>query len=322
MRTLSGIKPTGKIHMGNYFGAIRQFIDLQEKNENFYFIADYHALTSNPVKEELSSDSLSIVMDYLALGIDPNKSTIFLQSSVPQHCELSWILSNVTSLSLMKRGHAYKSLVDRRESINMGLFGYPILMAADILIYDADIVPVGRDQKQHVEFARDIAEKFNLIYGNTFKMPEPKILEMDHTVPGLDGKKMSKSYGNTLKIFDKESNIKKNIMGIVTDSKGVNESKDPDSCTIFKIYSLFLNGEEIKDLRKRYINGSVGYGNLKKELFERFMEYYKEARKIRESLEKDRGYVENILNKGKEKAKRIAQQKIERVRSQIGIYEL
>ncbi len=319
MRSISGVKPTGKIHLGNFFGAIKQFIETGTGYENFYFIADYHALTTNPKKEDLKRDSIDIAMDYLALGLDPNHSNIFLQSSLPQHCELQWILSNVTPLSLLMRGHAYKSSKDSNTNINMGLFNYPVLMASDILIYDADIVPVGKDQKQHVEFARDIAEKFNLTYGEGFKIPEAKILNETQTVVGIDGRKMSKSYGNTIKIFDEEKNIKKSIMGIVTDSKGVDETKNPANCNIFKIYSLFLNENEKEELERKYTEGGTGYGVLKKELFETLMEYFKKARIRRNELKNDREYVENILAKGKERAKSIANEKMSKIRELIGI---
>lgn len=319
MRSLSGIKPTGKIHLGNYFGAIKQFIENQDKYENFYFIPDYHSLTSNPSKSQLEEDSFDIVVAYLALGLNPEKSTIFFQSSVKEHCELTWILSNITPLPLLQRAHAYKDALSKNKILNSAVFFYPVLMAADILMYDADVIPVGKDQKQHVEIARDLAIKFNNIYGETFKLPEPYILENSKVVPGTDGNKMSKSYNNTIKIFGTDKEIKESIMGIVTDSKSVEEPKEPKTCNIFKIYKLFLSKEEENNLKKRYKKGNVGYGTLKKELLEIFMEYFKEARKKREELLKNREYIEKVLKDGANRARFIAEKKLKIVKEKIGL---
>lgn len=319
MRSLSGIQPSGILHIGNYFGAMKQFIDIQESYNGFYFIADYHALTSFPNPELLKQWTLDVVLDYLALGLDPKKSTIFLQSDVPEHVELSWLLSNVTPLALLERGHSYKDKISKGIKPNTGLFTYPILMAADILIYDADVVPVGKDQKQHLEMTRDIATKFNEMYNcNIFKLPEPKILESVSVVPGTDGEKMSKSYGNVINMFLPEKELKKQIMSVVSDSTPLEEPKNPDN-NITKIYSLFSTNEEIEILKNKFSAGNYGYGHAKTELFEKIMDHFASARKKREELSNNMDYVYGILKDGSSRARAIAEKKVSMAREVVGL---
>ncbi len=319
MRSLSGIQPSGTLHIGNYFGAMKQFIDIQDNYEGFYFIADYHALTSFPHPNDLRKWSIDVVLDYLALGLDPKKSTIFLQSDVPEHVELSWLLSNVTPLALLERGHSYKDKISKGIKPNTGLFTYPILMAADILIYDADVVPVGKDQKQHLEMTRDIATKFNEMYNcNIFKLPEPKILESVSVVPGTDGEKMSKSYGNVINMFLPEKELKKQIMSVVSDSTPLEEPKNPDN-NITKIYSLFSTNEEIEILKNKFSAGNYGYGHAKTELFEKIMDHFASARKKREELSNNMDYVYGILKDGSSRARAIAEKKVSMAREVVGL---
>lgn len=250
MRSLSGIQPSGILHIGNYFGAIKQFVELQDEYEGFYFLANYHALTSSPKGEDLKANTIGVILDYLALGLNPEKSTLFLQSDVPEHAELSWILSNIAPMGLLERAHSYKDKVAKGIKPNVGLFTYPILMAADILMYSPDIVPVGKDQKQHLEMTRDIATKFNETYGKeVFKLPKEKIVENVATVPGTDGDKMSKSYGNVINMFGSKKALKKQIMSIVTDSTPLEEPKDPDN-NITKLYALFATETEVEALKE------------------------------------------------------------------------
>lgn len=318
-RSLSGIQPSGILHIGNYFGAIKQFIDNQEKYEGFYFIADYHSLTSSPDPESLRENSYNIVLDYLALGLDPSKSTIFLQSDVPEHVELYWLLSTLTPVALMERGHSYKDKIDKGISPNMGLLSYPILMAADILIYDTDIVPVGKDQKQHLEMTRDIAIKFNERYkGDYFKLPEPLILEDLAVIPGTDGQKMSKSYNNTINMFASKKELKKQIMSIVTDSTPLEEPKNPDN-NITQLYTLFASQEKVQEMKEKFIAGNYGYGHAKTELLEAILEYFKEARERREELVNNPELVKSILKDGANRAREIAVNKIKLVKSAVGL---
>lgn len=318
MRSLSGIQPSGILHIGNYFGALKQFVDLQNKYEGLYFIADLHSLTSTTDPMKLNKNIKEIVLDYLALGLDPKKSTIFIQSEVPCVTELTWYLSNVTPISLMERGHAYKDKIAKGIKPNMGLFNYPILMAADILLYDTDIVPIGKDQKQHIEFTRDIAIKFNELYGETFKLQD-LILESVSIIPGTNGDKMSKSYGNVINMFESEKVIKKQVMSIVTDSKGLEESKDPDN-NITKIYELFASSDEVQALRQKFISGGYGYGHAKNLLYDRIMDYFSKSRKLREQLQNNEDYVVEVLNSGAKTANQIASKKLEEVRKAIGLY--
>lgn len=319
MRSLSGITPSGTLHLGNYFGAIKQFIDTQDKIEGFYFVSDYHALTVNPDPAVLRKNSYDIVLDYLALGLDPEKSVIFLQSNVPEHTELMWFLTNVTPVALLERAHSYKDKTAKGIAPNHGLFTYPVLMAADILMYDPDFVPVGKDQKQHVEIARDIAIKFNAIYGECFKLPEPVIRESVAVVPGIDGQKMSKSYGNTIEMFAEEKVLKKQIGAIVTDSKALEEPKEPESCNIFALYKLFASEQQLAELSSKYKAGNFGYGHAKKELLEIMLEYFKPYREKRKYLSENIGEVDKILKDGSDRAREIAIAKIKKVKSAIGL---
>lgn len=321
MRSLSGIQPSGILHIGNYFGALKQFVDLQDKYEGLYFLADYHALTSNPDPQKLKENTINVLLDYLALGLDPKKSTIFLQSDVQIHTELMWILNNVTPVALLERGHAYKDKINKGIKANTGLFTYPVLMAADILLYDTDYVPVGKDQKQHVEFARDIAIKFNEQYGKeVFKLPQDLILDDVAIVTGIDGEKMSKSYGNMINMFLPEKELKKQVMSIVTDSASLEESKNPDN-NITKIYQLFATKEEVNNMKQKFISGNYGYGHAKKELFEKIIEYFKDAREKREKLANNLDYVHEILKEGKIKASKLAEAKMKIVRETVGLYK-
>lgn len=318
-RSLSGIQPSGVLHIGNYFGAIKQFVELQDEYEGFYFLANYHALTSSPKGEDLKNNTINVILDYLALGLDPEKSTLFLQSDVPEHTELSWILSNVTPMGLLERAHSYKDKTAKGIKPNVGLFTYPVLMASDILIYSPDIVPVGKDQKQHVEITRDIATKFNETYGKeVFKLPKEKIVENVATVPGTDGDKMSKSYGNVINMFGSKKQLKKQIMNIVTDSTPLEEPKNPDN-NITKLYSLFATEEEVNTLKEKFLAGNFGYGHAKTELFDKFMDYFAPFQKKREELLQNMDYVNEILKKGALKAREIATKKVDEVRDAVGI---
>ena len=318
-RSLSGIQPSGVLHIGNYFGAIKQFVELQNEYEGFYFLANYHALTSSPKGEDLKNNTINVILDYLALGLDPEKSTLFLQSDVPEHTELSWILSNVTPMGLLERAHSYKDKTSKGIKPNVGLFTYPVLMASDILIYSPDIVPVGKDQKQHVEITRDIAIKFNETYGKeVFKLPKEKIVENVATVPGTDGDKMSKSYGNVINMFGSKKQLKKQIMSIVTDSTPLEEPKNPDN-NITKLYSLFATEEEVNTLKEKFLAGNFGYGHAKTELFDKFMDYFAPFQKKREELLQNMDYVNEILKKGALKAREIATKKVDEVRDAVGI---
>ncbi len=319
MRSLSGIQPSGILHIGNYFGAIRQFVEFQNQYEGFYFIANYHALTSSPEGESLKRNTIEVVLDYLALGLDPEKSTLFIQSDVPEHTELAWILSNVTPMGLLERAHSYKDKTAKGIKPNLGLFTYPVLMAADILMYDPDIVPVGKDQKQHVEITRDIAIKFNETFDReVFKLPQDKILETVAVVPGTDGDKMSKSYGNVINMFLSRKEIKKQIMSIVTDSTPLEEPKNPDN-NITKLYSLFASEAEVEQLKEKFLAGNFGYGHAKNELLDKFMDYFTPFREKREKLSDNLDYVNEILKKGAEKARHIASEKMELVRNTVGL---
>lgn len=315
---LSGIKPTGELHIGNYFGAMRQFVDFQDKYRSFIFIANYHALTSVSDKELLRKLSLDIAMDFLAIGLDPKKTTLFLQSDVPEVTELAWIFNTLTTVPYLSRAHAFKDAEAKNKEVNVGLFDYPILMAADILIYGSDVVPVGQDQKQHVEIARDTAQKFNRIFGDTFKMPEPLILDEVKTVMGTDGRKMSKSYGNGIGLFASDEEIKKAVMSIPTDSKGVNEPKDPDTCKVFAFHEL-LGGDDLQELRKRYLDGKIGYKESKDILVEKMKAFIGPMRKRREEIAKDTDAVLKILRDGGEVARKEAKKKMEEVREKVGL---
>ena len=318
-RSLSGIQPSGVLHLGNYFGALKQFVDMQNNYEGLYFIADYHSLTSQINPEILRKQSINIVMDYIAAGLDPKKSTIFLQSSVPLHTELMWILSNLTPMALLERGHAYKDKIAKGVKPNVGLFNYPVLMASDILIYDTDLVPVGKDQKQHIEFTRDFATRFNEFYDKEiFKLPDALILDTVATVVGTDGDKMSKSYGNIINMYVPEKELKKQVMSIVTDSTPLEEPKNPDN-NITKLYSLFSTEKELNIMKEKFLAGNYGYGHAKKELLERILDYFKEQRETRFKLENNLDYVNKILKEGSYRANEIASKKMKEVREVVGL---
>jgi tryptophanyl-tRNA synthetase len=326
-RILSGTQSSGKLHLGNYFGAIRQHIALQEEGECFYFIADYHALTSlqdreaDPAKRAdlLRSDIHDVAISYLALGLDPNKATFFRQSDVPEVTELAWILATVTGMGLLERAHSYKDKVARGIAPSVGLFTYPILMAADILIYRSHLVPVGQDQVQHLEMTRDMAGYFNRAYGQeVFPLPQERLDEVP-IVPGTDGKKMSKSYGNTIEIFAEGNALKKPVMSIVTDSLTVDDPKDPAKCNVFALWSLFASADEKAQMAERYRAGGMGYGEVKKALLAKIEDYFAPARSRRKELEKRPKDVEDILQAGAKKARAEAQQTMDLVRKAAGL---
>ncbi|MEO8044811.1 MAG: tryptophan--tRNA ligase [Spartobacteria bacterium] len=319
MRILSGIQPSGVLHIGNYFGMMRPAIALQAEGEALYFIANYHALTSLRDPAALRENSRRVALDFLACGLNPDKAALFLQSDVPQVTELAWMLSTVAPMGLLERAHSYKDKIARGLPASVGLFSYPVLMAADILIYDSDLVPVGRDQKQHVEITRDLAIKMNETYGEILRVPEPRIHEQTQTVPGLDGQKMSKSYGNTIDIFAEEKELRKRVMSIVTDSTPVEASKDPAASSIFQLYSLVATPEEATAMRAAFAQGGTGYGDLKKQLFGRLWEFFAPMRQRREEILAQADYIDRILAKGAQRANAIADQVMARVRGAVGL---
>src|SRR5207244_2947290 len=319
MRILSGIQPSGALHIGNYFGMMQPAVALQTEGEALYFIADYHALTSLRDPETLRVNSHRVALDFLACGLDPERATLFRHSDVPQVTELAWILSTVAPMGLLERATSYKDKLARGMNANVGLFSYPILMAADILIYDSDVVPVGRDQKQHIEITRDLAVKMNETYGHIFKLPEARIHAATETVPGIDGQKMSKSYGNTIDIFGEEKEVRKKVMSIVTDSAPVEAAKDPATSTIFQLFSLFGSKDEIAEMRERFRKGGTGYGDFKKQLFEKLWEYFSPMRKRREEILADKSYIDNVLAHGAKRANEVADRVMQRVRAAVGL---
>jgi tryptophanyl-tRNA synthetase len=294
-------------------------VGLQAEGETLYFIADYHALTSLRDPEALRTNSRRVALDFLACGLDPERATLFRHSDVPQVTELAWILSTLAPMGLLERATSYKDKIARGMSANVGLFSYPVLMAADILIYDSNAVPVGKDQKQHVEITRDLAVKINETYGQVFKLPEPRINPDTQVVPGLDGQKMSKSYGNNIDIFGDEKEMRKRVMSIVTDSATVDAPKDPETSTIFKLYSLVAPKNEIANMRERFLKGGTGYGDFKRELFEQLWEYFAPMRRRREEILKDKSYIDDVLARGAKRANEIADQVMERVRKAVGL---
>ena len=342
---LSGVKPTGRVHIGNYFGAMRQFVELQKEYDAYVFIADYHAMTTVQNKAELSQGIIDVALDYLAIGLDPKKVILFKQSDVPQVHELNWIFNCITTMPYLMRAHAYKDAEAKNKEINVGLFDYPLLMAADILLQDADVVPVGQDQKQHVEYARDTAQKFNNIFCNyslkdhqiptsdeegcrvgeggavegILKLPEPLILKDVETVPGTDGRKMSKSYGNVIPLFATYEEIKKAVMSIPTDSKGVAESKDPETNHIFNIHKLLLNEAETAVLADRYRKGGLGYKEAKEALIQALEAFIKPLRERREMLKGDLDTVLDILKEGGKRASLRAEKKMAEIRKAVGV---
>jgi len=320
MRVLSGIQPSGKLHIGNYFGALRQYVELQNQgHECLYFIANYHALTSVADPQELREYVDEVAIGFLAVGLDPEKVIFFRQSDVPEVTELTWIFSCLTPMGLLERCHSYKDKIQQGIAPSHGLFCYPVLQAADILIYNSNLVPVGQDQKQHLEVTRDIAQKFNNRYGEIFNIPEAYILDETAVVPGLDGQKMSKSYNNTLELFEPANSVKKKIMRIVTDSTPVEEPKDPSTCLVYAFLKLVSSEEECKAWHKRYTDGGMGYGEAKKRLAELTNELLEPFRTRYEELTQNRDYVEDVLIQGAKKARAIAQGIMEKVRSATGI---
>ena len=318
-RVLSGIQPSGKLHLGNYFGMMSRMINYQDENDLFCFIVNYHALTTIQDRAELEKNTINAALDFLALGMDPEKSTFWVQSDVPQVTELTWLLSNMAGVGLMERSTSYKDKIDKGLSPHMGLFSYPILMAADILLYGSEIVPVGKDQKQHLEITRDIAIRFNNIYGkDILVVPSSDINEDTMLVPGIDGQKMSKSYANTIPIFADEKSIKKSVMSITTDSAGIDEPKDKDS-PLFKIYSLFLNSEEKDILSDRYDTPGLKYGDVKNELLSRIIEHFSPYREKRKYLSKNIDHVHSLLDRGRDKASKVADEYIIKIRDAMGL---
>lgn len=320
MRILSGLQPTGRLHLGNYFGMMQPALQLQHQGEALYFIADYHSLTSLHDAAALRENVRNLAVDFLACGLDPEKAIFFRQSDVPQHTELAWILSCVTPMPMLENCTSFKDKVANGMVPNHGLFAYPVLMAADILIYDSDVVPVGKDQKQHLEVTRDIASKMNATFGEgTLKVPQPMIREHTAVVPGLDGQKMSKSYGNIIGLFEEEASLKKKIMRIVTDATPVEAPKPIEGSLILQMYRLVTTDEEYNDLVEDFQKGGTGYGDFKKRLFEKTWAFFAEARQKREAILSQKGYVEDVLQHGATKARSLAQQTISRVRLAVGL---
>src|SRR5213593_4276414 len=315
MRISSGIQPSGALHLGNYFGMMKPAIELQDRGEAFYFIANYHSMTSLFEAEQRRRNSLDVALDFLACGLDPNKSVFFKQSDVPEVTELTWLLTTVTPMGLLERATSYKDKIAKGISPNHGLFAYPVLMAADILVYDSNIVPVGRDQKQHVEMTRDIAVKFNETYGPTFVIPEEAAV-----VPGIDGQKMSKSYGNTIEIFGDEKTTRKKIMGIVMDSRTPQEPKpDAEKNLALQLLKLVASADVARDYEDRLRAGGLGYGDLKKALFEHYWNYFAAPRAKRAELAANLPYVRQVLREGAEKARRLAQTVLQRAKENCGL---
>jgi tryptophanyl-tRNA synthetase len=319
MRVLSGIQPTGRFHWGNYFGAIRQYIALQNNQQAFYFIADLHALTTIRDPKLLRELSIDAAIDLVALGLDPTRATLFLQSDIPEVTELTWLLMTVTPMGLLEKCHAYKDKVSKGLPADAGLFTYPVLMAADILGYDSDVVPVGVDQVQHIEVTRDVAQKFNHQYGDVFVLPAARVLDDSAKVPGTDGEKMSKSYGNTIDLFEPEKQLRKKIMAIKTDSTPVEAPKDPGKCNLFALYKLFASPEQQAALAGRYRAGGMGYGEAKQALFEISLAHFAEARAMREKLVADPASVEGILRDGASRARAKAAEVLDRARKACGL---
>ncbi|MCI0501091.1 MAG: tryptophan--tRNA ligase [Epsilonproteobacteria bacterium] len=319
MRILSGIQPSGTIHIGNYFGMIKKMIESQDSGDLFAFIASYHALTSVKDSEFLKRNTFEAAVNFLALGMDPKKSTFWVQSDVPEVLELYWILSNHTSMGLLERAHSYKDKTARGLATNHGLFSYPVLMAADILLFDSNIVPVGKDQIQHVEMTRDIAQSFNNHYGEILVIPESKVDNEVATVPGTDGAKMSKSYGNTIDMFGAPKVIKKQVMGIVTDSTDLNEPKEWENCNIYAISKLFMSNDELLDLQKRYATPGEGYGHFKLSLLDKINSYFAPYEEKRNELINHPTMVKDILSDGAKKARKIASEKMRIIRDAVGL---
>ena len=317
-RILSGAQPSGQLHIGNYFGMIDRMVSSQSNADLFCFVANYHSLTSISNKDKLEKNTKEAFVDLLALGIDPIKSTFWIQSHVPEVTELAWILSNFSSVGLMQRSTSYKDKISNGLKPNMGLFSYPILMASDILLFNSDIVPVGKDQKQHLEMTRDIAIKFNNIFGDIFTIPEIEIDDSNDIIVGIDDKKMSKSYNNTIPIFGDHDSINNQVMNIVTDSAGLNDIKDTNT-PLFKIYSLFLDDESKKELHERYNTPGLKYMEVKKELVDVIINYFAHQRKRRDELIANEDKVNDLMNLGKTKAQKIALETLSHVKQAVGL---
>lgn len=318
-RILSGIQPSGQLHIGNYFGMMQTMISRMETSDLYVFIVDLHALTTVHDREKLATGTLEAAADFLALGLDADRCTFWVQSDVPEVCELSWILSSLTPMGLLERCHSYKDKVAKGIAASHGLFTYPVLMAADILLYQSEIVPVGKDQKQHLEVARDIAIKFNNTFGETFVIPEPAISETTAIVPGLDGQKMSKSYGNTIPIFLEGKALRKRVMSVQTDSTPVEEPKDPDKCNLYALLNLFASREKMAEVRDLYVNGGAAYGYLKQDLFTLLQDYFADARARKKDLLQNQDYLREVLAKGADKARQKATKTLDLVRDRIGL---
>jgi tryptophanyl-tRNA synthetase len=319
MRILSGIQPSGKLHLGNYFGMMRPALNLQEQGETFLFIANYHALTTSTDPEELRRNTIDVALDFLACGLDPARTVFFRQSDVPEVTELTWLLSTVTPMGLLERCHSYKDKLAKGIPANAALFNYPILMAADILAYQSNVVPVGRDQKQHVEVTRDIAIKFNNQFGETFTIPEASISDNVAVVPGVDGQKMSKTYHNTIDLFGDPKESKQRIMRIVTDSTPLEEPKNPDMCNVFTLYKLFATEEELAEMEANYRGGNFGYGTAKKALLDLYLRHFEPLRQRREELAGDLDTVEDILQSGARRARQETRLTLDAARKAIGL---
>jgi len=318
-RILSGIKPTGRLHLGNYFGMMRPSIDWQDRGEAFYFIADYHALTTVQDPAALREHTRGVAMDFLACGLDPQKAVLFRQSDVPEVTELAWLLTCLTPMPMLENCHAYKDHLAKGKVPSHGLFAYPVLMAADILLYDSNVVPVGRDQKQHVEVTRDLAEKANRLFGPIFTVPQPSIVSEVATVIGLDGQKMSKSYDNTIALFEEEKVLRKKVMSIVTDSAAVEDPKDPASSSIVALYKLCADADSVALMEEQFRAGGLGYGEFKKRLFEALWQKFAPFRTKRAELAADPTTIDAILRDGAQRARAVAVPTIERVRKAMGL---
>jgi len=319
MKTLSGIQPSGQLHIGNYFGMMLPMIRTMDQGELYAFVVNLHALTSVHDPKRLAQDTMNAAIDFMALGLDPERCIFWVQSDVPEVTELTWILSTLTPMGLLERCHSFKDKVAKGLAASHGLFSYPVLMAADILLYQANRVPVGKDQKQHLEVARDIAIKFNNTFGDTFVVPEPVIDTNMATVPGLDGQKMSKSYGNTINIFQTAKELKKSVMAIQTDCVPVEEPKDSEKCNLFNIFKLFAPASRLAEVEALYLNGGAAYGYIKLELVDLLWEFFGEARTRREMLIKDPGHVQAILAQGAVKARAKAAVTLDLVRERVGL---
>lgn len=319
MRILSGIQPSGKLHIGNYFGMMKPAIELQEQGEAYLFIANYHALTSVKDAVALRQMTTEVALDFLACGIDPEKTAFYRQSDVPEVHELAWLLSTLTPMGLLERCHSYKDKIAKGIAASHGLFAYPVLMAADILAVQSNVVPVGRDQKQHVEVTRDLAVRFNHAYGEVFTIPEPSIRGDVAVVPGVDGQKMSKSYDNTIEIFNEGKPLKKRVMKILTDSKELEDPKDPDTCNVFALYNLFATEEELAELAKRYRAGGMGYGHAKTALLDKINEHFGPVREKRAELADDIDYVNDVLHSGAQRASLLARETLQKARQAVGL---